>query len=164
MNTLTTSIKIIAASLLISGTAYASSAEPLFKVATMKSSMKITGTQKLTSFTNQKILTDTFASAMKMCAENLKNKDIAETQACSQAIETGKYFSHNSKKSRYLKSLSYSNRGVARYLNNDKEGALSDFEQAAQIDKNSITTANLRKIQTRLNTVSTDSNNTITAD
>lgn len=80
-----------------------------------------------------------FEKNTALCVAYLKTSNKVESEAaCTAAIESTKLDSTD-----YLKSISYSNRAVARYLKNDIAGAMSDLAMANTIDSNKISKTNL---------------------
>jgi hypothetical protein len=89
-----------------------------------------------------------FGSNMGLCVAYLQSKDAEQSEsACTAAINSAKKINLRSSKADYLKSLSYNNRGISRYINNDISGALSDLNAAVLIDDNAITTTNLELVK-----------------
>lgn len=92
-----------------------------------------------------------YANHMSLCVAYLQSNDQNKSEsACTAAIVSLESLPQVSSRVRYLTSLNYSNRGVARYRSNDLTAALADFESAVIIDRNPITTANLARIKQRL--------------
>lgn len=80
-----------------------------------------------------------FEKNTALCVAYLKTSNKVDSEAaCTAAIESTKLDSTD-----YLKSISYSNRAVARYLKNDIAGAMSDLSIAKSIDSNKISRTNL---------------------
>ena len=91
---------------------------------------------------------DSFGSNMGLCVAYLKTKEAEQSEsACTAAIDSAKKINLKNSKADYLKSLSYNNRGISRYINNDVSGALSDLSAAVLIDDNAITTSNLELLK-----------------
>jgi hypothetical protein len=89
-----------------------------------------------------------FGSNMSLCVAYLHADDAKQSEsACTAAIDSANKISLKSAKADYLKSLSYNNRGIARYINNDISGALSDLNAAVLIDDNIITVSNLALVE-----------------
>lgn len=87
----------------------------------------------------------TFENNMGLCVAYLQSKNFIKSEsACTAAIESIKSLSLNSNKAQYLKSLSYSNRGVSRYLSKNESGAIDDLTAAILIDSNHVTQSNLK--------------------
>jgi hypothetical protein len=85
-----------------------------------------------------------FEKNTALCVAYLKTKNnIQSESACTSAIKSAQTLNIHNRKTNYLKSISYSNRAVSRYLNDDINGAMSDLAQATAIDSNNISTANL---------------------
>lgn len=89
-----------------------------------------------------------FESDMSLCAAYIKSQTIEKSElACTDAIKSLEAKNLSGTKAIYLKALSYSNRGVSRYLNNDISGSMGDFTTAILLDVNPITTSNLTLIK-----------------
>ena len=89
-----------------------------------------------------------FGSNMSLCVAYLHSDDAKQSEsACTAAIDSAHRISLKSAKADYLKSLSYNNRGISRYINNDISGALSDLNTAVLIDDNTITIRNLELVK-----------------
>jgi hypothetical protein len=85
---------------------------------------------------------------MGLCVAYLKNNNpVLSESACTSAIESISSKNLTSSHSLYLKAITYSNRGVARYLKNDLVGAMSDLTIAKSIDANNITKGNFKFIE-----------------
>ena len=91
---------------------------------------------------------NSYNSNMSLCVAYLQadNKKQSEL-ACTAAINNVEAMDLTNTNGLYLKSLSYSNRGISRYKNNDLSGALADLNQAILIDENTITLGNLKIIK-----------------
>lgn len=101
-----------------------------------------------------------FNTKLNLCAAYLKSTEKSKSElACTAAIKDieskGKY----TKKTRYLKSLSYSNRAIARYQSKNIYGALTDINTAISTDSNAITKANFTFIKQYASESSTDDSN-----
>ncbi|WP_426360353.1 hypothetical protein ACPUVO_09110 [Pseudocolwellia sp. HL-MZ19] len=98
-----------------------------------------------------------FEKNTALCVAYLKTSNTVESEAaCSSAIESAKTLETSSKRANYLKSISYSNRAVARYLKNDVVGAMSDLAVANSIDSNKISKINLEVMNSKLDQTSYD--------
>ena len=156
-------IKLIISTLLLSNTLMALASDAPFKVAIVKDALgskdialgeiklgidKLSASKKSQTF---------YANKMSLCVAYLQaNYSEKSESACTAAIISVESFPQVSSSVRYLTSLSYSNRGVARYKNNDLTAALNDFESAVIIDENPITIANLAIMKQRLPTVANE--------
>ncbi|XPF94376.1 hypothetical protein ACM9HF_20570 [Colwellia sp. RE-S-Sl-9] len=92
-----------------------------------------------------------FEESTTLCVAYLKsnNEEMSET-ACTAAIRSAKKLDTNSKKMRYLQSISYNNRAVARYLKDDMVGAMSDLAFAKSLDSNPLVKENLSLISSKV--------------
>jgi hypothetical protein len=89
----------------------------------------------------------TFENNMSLCVAYIKLNNVDKSEsACSAAIKSTKSMPLHNEQAIYLKSLSYSNRGIARYLGQDLSGAIADLTTAISINSNVITKSNLRLI------------------
>jgi hypothetical protein len=127
--------------------------EAAFKVAVIKKAIGSKGIiggdydTTINKLTSSNILKNTFENNTGLCVAYLKNKNVTKSEtACTAAIKSTASMGVN-KKVTYLKSLSYSNRGVARYLNEDISGAFDDLTTAILIDVNPVTKFNLALIK-----------------
>ena len=91
---------------------------------------------------------NSYNSSMGLCVAYLQSDDAIQSEsACTAAIDSAKKIALKSEKTDYLKSLSYNNRGISRYINDDISGALSDLNAAVLIDDNAITASNLKLVK-----------------
>ncbi|WP_076418986.1 hypothetical protein [Colwellia sp. UCD-KL20] len=92
-----------------------------------------------------------FEESTTLCVAYLKsdNEEMSET-ACTAAIRSAKNLDASSKKMRYLQSISYNNRAVARYLKDDMSGAMSDLALAQSLDSNPLVEENLSLINSKV--------------
>lgn len=140
-------LKVILTTLALSSSATVLAQEAKFKVAVVKNGI---------SHHNVHVLA--FNKNMDSCAEFTQaNKARKSELACTAAITSIKSIKNNSRKAKYLESLSYSNRGISRYMNDDLLGAMDDFIAAILVDSNTITRSNLKLIKQRSLTVDSTS-------
>jgi hypothetical protein len=142
------------ATLLLSTTHATLANEAIFQVAVVKGAMgtaDITkgevalGIKKLTASESSK---DFYDRKMNLCVAYLQSTQSNKSEsACTEAIDSIESIKRQNSKVRYLTSLNYSNRGVARYKKNKLTAALNDFEFAVTLDDNPITAGNLQKIR-----------------
>ena len=86
-----------------------------------------------------------------LCVANLKISQLAKAeQSCTNAITMLPKLVKRSHKGKYLLSIAYSNRGVVRYLANNPQGALSDFNEAMDINTNEVVEQNLALLTSNL--------------
>ena len=134
-----TYLKVIITTLALSSSISAVADETKFKIAVVA---KAIGSQ------NIHVLA--FNKKMDSCAAFTQAKKANKAElACTAAITSVGTIKKNSKKVKYLESLSYSNRGISRYLNSDLSGAMDDLITAVLIDSNAITRGNLKLIKQR---------------
>lgn len=142
--------KLLLSTLIASSSLSAVAAEPAFQVAVVKGAIASNDIIKGNVESGLKKLTGRFKAngsyekKMSLCVAYLQsNNTLASEPACTDSINSLNKQALKTKQALYLKSLSYSNRGVSRYKNADFDGALSDFNTAITIDKNAITENNL---------------------
>ncbi|WP_281556323.1 hypothetical protein [Thalassomonas sp. RHCl1] len=86
-----------------------------------------------------------------LCVANLKMQRLSAAEtACSRAITTMPRHMKRSRKGRYLHSIALSNRGIVRYISADFSGALTDFNAAMAINRNSLVEQNLAQLTNSL--------------
>jgi hypothetical protein len=140
--------------LVISNPVSAFNSNNTLKVAVVKNA---TGTRDIINgnfsssikkLTKRHIDEDSYGRNMSLCVAYLQidNARLSES-SCTAAINSIEAMNLNSDKFHYLKSLSYSNRGLARYKNADISGALADLNDAVLIDDNVIAVNNLKIIK-----------------
>lgn len=135
-----THLKAIIATFVLCSSITAVADETKFKIAVVKNTM---------GHKNSHIIA--FNKNMDSCAALTQAKKTNKSElACTAAINSFKSIKNNSKKAKYLESLSYSNRGISRYMNDDLVGATDDLIAAFFIDSNSITESNLKLIKNAL--------------
>lgn len=139
MLTKSTCLRVIFTTLALSSSIAAVADETKFKIAVVK---KTIGSH------SPHILA--FNENMDSCAAFTQAKKANKSElACTAAISSLKSIEGNNKKVKYLESLSYSNRGISRYMNDDFSGAMDDFIAAILVDSNTITRGNLKLIKQR---------------
>ncbi|MFQ3265367.1 MAG: hypothetical protein ACI9U5_001241 [Colwellia sp.] len=100
-----------------------------------------TGIKRLTRINRAE---PTFENNMSLCVAYIQSNNVKKSEnACSAAIKSTKSMPLHNEKVTYLKSLSYSNRGVSRYFSDDLSGAIDDLTTAISINSNPITKSNL---------------------
>jgi len=154
MNIKPTLLKTILATMVLSNPVLAFESKVKLRVAVVKNA---TGTHEIVKgefdsgikkLNRLRKYEDSFGSNMGLCVAYLQTKEAEQSEsACTAAINSAKKINLRSSKSDYLKSLSYNNRGISRYINNDVSGALSDLNAAVLIDDNTITTSNLELLK-----------------
>lgn len=87
---------------------------------------------------------DSFERAMNLCVGKIKTGQLdAAEKSCSTAIEEIKSNTSKNKRVKLLKALAYSNRGIARHLNNNTLPAYDDLLKAQRLSKDKIISDNL---------------------
>ena len=85
-----------------------------------------------------------FDTSTGLCVAYMKSELIEKAESvCTTAIEQIESLDSRHQSTQYLTSLSYSNRGISRYIKKDITGALDDLTTAILIDSNPITQSNL---------------------
>ncbi|MFT5758733.1 MAG: hypothetical protein ACI9LM_003481 [Alteromonadaceae bacterium] len=130
-------LKVIFTTLALSSSTAAVADETKFKIAVVKDTMG-----------NHSIHVLNFNKNMTSCVAFTQAKKTNKSElSCTAAITSVKSIKKNNKKVKYLESLSYSNRGISRYMNDDISGAVDDFIAAILVDSNAITRGNLKLIK-----------------
>ena len=105
------------------------------------------GLDKLAQHSSKK--NSSFDSLLARCAARIMTRELKQAHlVCTDAIES--YKNHKEPKYKYLKSMAYSNRGIARFLLGDIIGASNDLEIASSINKNKIVLSNLSNLQSQI--------------
>ncbi|SET62573.1 tetratricopeptide repeat protein [Thalassotalea agarivorans] len=100
------------------------------------------------------------AIATANCVANIKLNQFEQAKShCDQAVSLSEATGGRSRKDQYVKAVTYSNRAILHYLNNDRVAAIDDLTDAMHIQENDVTKHNLSVIQA---TVEQDS--TLVAD
>jgi len=149
-----TLIETLITTLLLTSSLSTIASEAKFQVAVVKGAVGSVdiakgelaqGIEKLT--TNEKSA-DFYANKMNLCVAYLQSNNSEKSEsACTKAIASLESLPSANNDVRYLTSLNYSNRGVARYRKNQLNAALTDFKFAASLDDNPITARNLASIR-----------------
>ena len=154
MNIKPTLLKTLLATLVLSNPVLAFESDSALRVAVVKNATGTNDIVKGNMSTGIKKLNrrhkdeDSFGSNMSLCVAYLHSDDAKQSEsACTAAIDSAEKINLRSSKANYLKSLSYNNRGISRYINNDISGALSDLNAAVLIDDNTITVSNLELVK-----------------
>lgn len=141
------------ASIALSSLVSASASELALKVAVIKDTVGskniMTGdlTTGIKRLTRMNMVEQTFESNMSLCVAYIQSNNKAKSESsCSAAIKSTKSMPLHNEQAIYLKSLSYSNRGIARYFSDNLSGAIDDLTTAISINSNPITKGNLRLI------------------
>jgi hypothetical protein len=143
MLTKSTYLKIIITTLALSSSISAIADETMFKIAVVKKDIGSRKTHVLD-----------FYKSMELCTAYIQTKNSKKSEtACSVAITSAKLLPKNNNKTKYLRSLSYSNRGISRYINDDFSGAMDDLTTAILIDSNAITKGNLKLMKQSIRSV-----------
>lgn len=130
--------------------------DSVFKVAVINSSISsgdvISGKYEkaIATLKSNPVIKESFEESTSLCVAYIKSGDTSDSlSACSSAIENIASVKKQSSKVRYLHSLSYSNRAVARYLKNDVTGAMNDLTSAVLLSSNSIVKSNLSLVKNK---------------
>ncbi len=146
-----------AALVLCSASALASSSFEGLKVAVIKnavgSSNVVAGDyhQVIRESEQKSTTADEFSTTMSLCAAHIKTYKLeAAERSCSDAIEFIPAKATRGRHGKLLKALAYSNRGIARYLNKNHDGAFEDFVKATSISDDKIITDNVEYFKSAL--------------
>ena len=95
-----------------------------------------------------------FEESTSLCVAYIKSGNSAEAEsACTAAVENISKIKSKTSKVRYLEAISYSNRGVAKYFNEDLSGAMNDLTSAILIDDNSMVKTNLMLVKNQYSAI-----------
>jgi tetratricopeptide (TPR) repeat protein len=149
--------KTILTTLLLSIINSAAANDTTFKVAVVKGAIGTVDITKgeiassIEKLTTNKKYKEFYASKMNLCVAYLQSNENSKSEsACTSAIKSLESMPETKKRVKYLTALNYSNRGVARFRQNQLTQALSDFEAAVAIDNNPITSNNLVHMRLQL--------------
>jgi len=147
-------IKTLVSSAIISASLTAVAGESSLKVAVIKNSTEsksIINGKYSEVIANLASKNQDFEESTTLCVAYLKsnNEEMSET-ACSDAITSAKNIDTTGKKSRYLQSISYNNRAIARFLKDDMQGAMSDLAAAKSLDDNELVQKNMLLINNNM--------------
>ena len=93
-----------------------------------------------------------FDDAMNRCVQLTTTATLQAQAACHQAVMHSRYAAGtHGKASRTMKAYAYSNRGVQKLKQQDKVGALADFQMAVELNADDITRHNLSLLVKQLN-------------
>lgn len=93
-----------------------------------------------------------FDDAMNRCVQLTTTVTIQAQAACHQAVMHSRYAAGtHGKASRTLQAYAYNNRGVQKLKQQDKVGALADFQKAVELNADEITQHNLALLVKQLN-------------
>lgn len=94
---------------------------------------------------------DRFARTMNLCVAFSKQQSWSQAMvACDQAVSATRHAKQASAEAqRQLRAYAYSNRGVAKSLSGDLDGALADFQRAEMLSDNQIARHNLTILSLR---------------
>lgn len=148
-----TNFKTLIAGLVFFGATSAWASDDMFKVAVIENATATKGLiagniEASIKTLKRKVRTEnTFENNMSLCVAYLKSDHIQNSEsACTAAIKQVHWMGESSNNAKYLKSLSYNNRGVSRYLSKNIAGAIADFTKAESINANAITSNNLKLV------------------
>lgn len=92
-----------------------------------------------------------YEKSMGLCVAYIKlEQHDAANIACSDAITSLDSVKTSKSQAKYLTSIAYSNRAIAKYLAKDNQGALEDMTEALLIDNNTIVKGNLVSMKGKL--------------
>jgi hypothetical protein len=132
-----TYLRVIITTLILSSSTSVFADEVKFRLAIVKDAIGVKDAN----------VTD-FNKNMSLCVAYTQTNNANKSEAaCTAAIAGIKLLTGHAKKTKYLESLSYSNRGISRYLNKDFSGATDDLIAAVLIDSNPIAKGNLKLLR-----------------
>jgi hypothetical protein len=155
--------------LLCCSTTFAIESSGKFKVAVVKDTL---GADKIVAgdYNNgmkdiEMIKKTNFNHAMNLCAAQIKTYkfDKAE-ESCTKAIDSLSVNASRGRHGKLLKALAYSNRSIAKHLNNDSYSAYEDLLMAKSLSENVIIMDNLAYFKSSTSMMTSDDSETITAD
>ena len=151
------SLKATLTAVALASSVSAFAADNPFKVAVIKNTTATKAilagdlSKSIETLTSKTHVKNSFEHNTSLCVAYLQSEYSEKSEtACSAAIESIESASSHSKKHSYLESISYSNRAIARYLNDDFSGALADLNTALSINENSVAAGNLKLMKSKL--------------
>ena len=154
--------KAIASTLLLLSANNAVASDTPFKIAVIENT---TATKEIvegkTASGIAKLLREntSFDTAFNLCAAYIKAKDYEKSEiACSKTIARARRSNMSGEQAKFVKSLSYSNRGISRYLSDDVDSAIEDLTRAISINDNVIAKSNLKEVKRAMAEQSTAQN------
>ena len=154
--------------LLCCSSTFASDSVGKFKVAVVKDSL---GADKIVAGEysegmkaiemNKKI---NFNHAMNLCAAQIKTYKFEKAEeSCSKAINSLTVNATRGRHGKLLKALAYSNRSIAKHLNNESYSAYEDLLTAKSLSENAIILDNIAYFKSSTRMTSSDDLDVITA-
>lgn len=154
--------KTIATTLLLLSANNAIASDKPFKIAVIKNT---TATKEImegkTASGIAQLLKEnkSFDTAFNLCAAYIKAQDYEKSEvACSKTIARARRSNMSGEQAKFVKSLSYSNRGISRYLSDDVDSAIEDLTKAIAINDNAIAKSNLIEVKRAMEEQSTAQN------
>lgn len=152
----TYSLRTLTAVLFIATAASVSASNETLKLAIVEGSVANKAisygdfSTSLDKLSSHKPSANNFNNTTGLCVTLIKSNQMAKAKvACSNAVEDAQAIPESHRKSAYLRSLSYSNRAIAHYKNNDVSAAITDIEIAVATDNNPIVVNNLQTLKQR---------------
>ncbi|GLX79431.1 hypothetical protein tinsulaeT_27710 [Thalassotalea insulae] len=108
---------------------------------------------------SSKVSSDRFARLMGYCVAHIKTYKLAAAESsCTSAISALSSNAARGRKGKELKALAYSNRGIARFLNDDNLSAYEDFSTAKALSSNKIVIDNIRYFKKAIRVIDSPDN------
>ena len=107
-----------------------------------------------------------YEHSMGLCVANIKLAAWEEaTKECTKSIDKLRPILNSNGRAKYLMSVTYSNRAIARYLASDSHGALDDLSTALLFDNNKLVKNNLLQLKRNISiSIDTYSGTTSSSD
>jgi hypothetical protein len=106
-----------------------------------------------------------FNRAMNLCVAQIKtyNFELAEN-SCTKAIDSMSVNASRGRHGKLLKALAYSNRGIAKHLNNKSKTAYDDFLMAKSLSEDKIINDNMAYFKSSIKVTSLDDSESFNAE
>ncbi|GAA6204229.1 hypothetical protein [Thalassotalea sp. SU-HH00458] len=155
--------------LLCSSTTFAFDSAEKFKVAVVKHT---TGADKIVAGDYANGMKDIemketidFNHAMNLCAAQIKTYKFEKAEeSCTKAIDSLSVNATRGRHGKLLKALAYSNRSIAKHLNNESYSAYEDLLTAKSLSENSIILDNLAYFKSSTSMTTSAGLDTVAAD
>lgn len=140
-----------------------------FKVAVVKDTLgadKIIAGDYATGMKDIEMTEKTnFNHAMNLCAAQIKTYKFSKAEeSCTKAIDSLSVNASRGRHGKLLKALAYSNRSIAKHLNNESYSAYEDLLTAKSLSENSIIMDNMAYFKSSTSMMTSDDSSDITAD
>lgn len=154
--------------LLCCSSTFASDSSDKFKVAVVKDSL---GADKIVAGDYSDGMKDiemiekiNFNQAMNLCAAQIKTYRFKKAEeSCTKAIDSLSVNASRGRHGKLLKALAYSNRSIAKHLNNESYSAYEDLLTAKSLSENAIILDNIAYFKSSTSMTSSDDLDAMTA-